>query len=213
MSSRAAIATKPILRVSTRTLGQSLRVVLVAVLAAAYLLPVTVGAGEPVTAHAEGFYECPEEPDALWVHPLVWPYPICGIYARANWTVEACDASTCTVRVDTHSNAWAMHPGVLHLETMSHPGMGSACIGPKVVSDRLQDVAPCHRVCQTVQVSWTASCVGTKTVTLDVSPGYCNTFHIAEAFWVDGGLMGGGNVFWFAYVCRTSGGTPYFDVY
>lgn len=188
-----------------------MRALFLACIISAPLFSFTAGAGAPIVVHAEGSDEC--RPDDNGPPSVVWDYPVCGIYARANWTVEACDPTSCTVRLETHSNAWAFYPGFLHVETFAVPGWGGyACVGPKAVSDKLRDELPCGRVCQTLAVGWTASCMGSLTATIRVEPGYCNAFHVAEAFWVDGGAMGGGNVFWWAYVCQRADGTPFLDV-
>lgn len=185
-----------------------MRAFLAFLLTGAFLLP-TVGAQEPVTAHDEEVQECRGH-----LYPAVPTPARCWMFAESNWTVEGCDASTCTVRMDARLRAGAVHPGLFHLEILAYPGnSGSACIGPKPVSDLHEDLFPCGRVCQTYRVSWTASCTGTKTATLEVAPGECMGFHVAHIFLYDEYIPAVASVqgvMMFNDLCRDAEGTPRF---
>ena len=98
-----------------------------------------------------------DDPELRWAYTFAWRHSVCGICARADWTVEGCDATTCDVRLDTHANAWALHPGILHMWTTTVPGDGGDCVGSTAAADTLG--ATCDRVCETAatpprQIRW-----------------------------------------------------------
>lgn len=191
-----------------------MRAVLAAVLASAFLLPATVGAEEPVTAHDEGVRECRGHMRDEF--PTPWP---CWFYARANWTVESCDATTCTVRVDTQANAGAVMPGIMDLRTFVHAaGQGGACLGTQEIADILEEELgwPCSMTCKTYTVAWTAKCHGEKTNTVEVEPGTCVMYWVFQVFSYDAYVP----VVWSSefllsqtFLCRADDGTPRFVVW
>lgn len=189
-----------------------MRAFLALALASVFLLPITVGTEEPVTAYDEEIMQCRGH---LYRDGVPSPWP-CWFHARANWTVEACDAASCTVRVDVNDTFGAVQPGTIYMESTFWGGTsGSVCLGPQAVSDQLKDVVPCHRVCQTLKVGWTAHCKGTTTATLELEPGYCMGVWVAHHFQYNQYVpvvWSGDGVMMFTFLCRDDEGTPRFTV-
>lgn len=210
MASHVRITAKAILPAERVWDGHPMRPILAVLLVSAFLLP-SVGAQGPVTAHDKAVRECKGH-----LYPEVPSPAPCGMFAESNWTVEECDTLSCTVRLETRTYAWAVHPGLMHLEVIAYKdNSGSACIGPQLVSERLEPVVPCGRICQRITVSFTASCTATRTERLEVAANQCAFFGVAHIFLYDEYVPVVGDsegVMMWTYLCRDSGGAAFFHI-
>lgn len=165
------------------------------VLLACIVIP-TVGAQPPATARdAGGSGTCGG--------PV--PNSPCGAYARVNWTMEACDAAGCVVRVEASAVGWSQLPGALRLEALV---LGEDLGCPHLVTPVLYD-SRCARLCDAAAVLWVASCQGVRRPRVALDAGECSPFVVVTRF-ANEATGSTADVVFFTDACRDEHGAPFF---
>lgn len=134
------------------------------------------------------------------------PFIPCRLAMTSTLVVHGCGSDTCAYTLNVSARGDADLPGYFYVHSLVGVGsfVASICIGPKLVSDALEPVVFCGRVCEERALGFSVTCVGGKTDTLALSPGQCEAVHSVTSMDYDDQE---GTFAWIEFrVCRGPGG-------
>ena len=107
------------------------------------------------------------------------PLVPCALTLTSALAVHGCEGDVCAFTLNVTARGEADLPGYFYVHSLvgTGPSVSSACIGPKPVSDALEPMVFCGRVCEERAVGLSVTCAGAKAGTVVVPLGGCEAVH------------------------------------